>query len=140
MARGLVAGVPEHAAASTSPMSRVRNVFGRGYGLIYDVVSGDGVRELDTRDVQSYFRTADGWFEDIGIVVRDNYSTAGLSRRRVSVIARSPTFATTEPLAQWSISASTPGVHRAAPAMPAGGAQPRDGADPPGHSARWTTC
>jgi hypothetical protein len=74
MARGLVAGVPEHAAASTSPMSRVRNVFGRGYGLIYDVVSGDGVRELDTRDVQSYFRTADGWFEDSGIVVRDNYS------------------------------------------------------------------
>ena len=60
MARGFVVGVPEHAAASTSPMSRVRNVLRRGYGLLYDVVFGDGVRELDTRDVQSYFRTTDG--------------------------------------------------------------------------------
>ena len=60
MDRGLVAGVPEHAAASTSPTAMVRNVFRRGYGLLYDVVFGDGVRELDTRDVQSYFRTTDG--------------------------------------------------------------------------------
>jgi len=60
MDRGLVAGVPEHAAASTSPTTMVRNVFRRGYGLLYDVVFGDGVRELDRRDVQSYFRTTDG--------------------------------------------------------------------------------
>ena len=60
MDRGLVAGVPEHAAASTSPRPMVRNVFRRGYGLLYDGVFGDRVRELDTRDVQSYFRTTDG--------------------------------------------------------------------------------
>ena len=60
MAHGYVAGAPKHAVVSDTPMSRIRNVFRQSYGLLYDVVFGVGVRELDARDVQSYFRTTDG--------------------------------------------------------------------------------
>jgi hypothetical protein len=60
MAQGYIAGAPEHAAAPAEPVSWIRNVLRRGYGLLYDVVFGSGVRELDARDVQSYFRTTDG--------------------------------------------------------------------------------
>jgi hypothetical protein len=60
MASSHLAEALEHVVAATSPMSRVRSVVWQSYGLLYDVVFGDGVRELDGRDVQFYFRTTDG--------------------------------------------------------------------------------
>ena len=61
MLRGDVAGVAK------KPGGFPTSVIGWGYGalrrlyaLMYDVVFGEGVREFDARDVQSYFRTTEG--------------------------------------------------------------------------------